>query len=136
MTSQGVTVCILKITINLELIVYYYTNNIRIVQLYLTPFLACAIYVVYFTSIFIITPSICYYCFCFKHSIVLHPDQCSSVGWAPSRKVKGCWFYSLLGQMPRVKNWSLVEAHARKWIDISHVDVSFPLSLPSPFSKK
>lgn len=68
LAAQGVIVCIPKITINLELILHHYTNNTRILQLYSTPFLACAIFVIYFTSMFGISCSIHCYCFCFKQS--------------------------------------------------------------------
>ena len=40
-------------------------------------------------------------------------DQCGSVGWASSHKVKGRWFDCRSGQMPGLQILSPVRAHKR-----------------------
>ena len=62
-------------------------------------------------------PLIFYYLLCFLPKLMpkraLSPDQCGSVGWASSLKVKGHKFDSCSGHMPRLWVWSLVGAHMR-----------------------
>ena len=64
--------------------------------------------------------------------ISLGPDQCGSVCWASSRKVKGHRFNSWSGHMPGFWDQSSVEACAGVTnLFLSHIDVSVPLFLPS-----
>ena len=65
-------------------------------------------------------------------------DQCGVVGWVLSHKAKGRWFDSQSGHMPGLWARSPFGAHTRGKRQIkflSHIDVSFSFSLPSPLSK-
>ena len=59
------------------------------------------------------------------------PDQCGSVVWALSRKVKSHQFDSQSGHVPGLWARSSVGASERQ----PHIDGSLPLSFPSPLSK-
>ena len=65
------------------------------------------------------------------------PDWCGSVDWVPSHKAKGCQFHSRTGHVPGFQDWSPVRPNTRNSNQfLSRIDVSFPLSLHFPLSKK
>ena len=58
---------------------------------------------------------------------------------ASSRRLKGCWFNSWPGHMPRLQVWSLVEIHTKgnQSMFLLHIDISLSLlSPPLPLSLK
>ena len=68
-------------------------------------------------------------------------DRCGLVGWALSPKVKGHWFGSWSGHVPRLRAWSLVGVRVREAADpcFSDIDASLlflPYSFPSLKKKK
>ena len=67
----------------------------------------------------------------------IKPDLCGPVGWASSYKAKGHGFKPWSGDMPGMQIQSPVRVHTRgnESMCLSHIDVSLPLSLLSPFSK-
>ena len=62
------------------------------------------------------------------------PDQCGSVGWASSRKMKGHQFDSWSGHKPGLQVWSPVAVSTRgnRLMFLSHIHVSLTLFLPLP----
>ena len=60
------------------------------------------------------------------------PDQCGSVGWASSHKVKDPGFNPQSWHMPRMEVWSMDRAHTRgkQSMFLSHINVSLAFSLP------
>ena len=65
------------------------------------------------------------------------PDQCGSVAWALSRKVKVRRFDGLIPGQDTCFGFrfsSYLGVYERQLIGVSHIDVSLPFSLPAPFT--
>ena len=67
-----------------------------------------------------------------KKKTVLSPDCCGSMGWASSRKTKGCRFNSWSGHTPRLWAQSPVRACVR---GNQSMFLSLSFSLPALLSK-